>query len=108
MRKLIDIKCGKCGEIQEDKYVDLTEMDAHECGGYFERVVLNKSAFAHGDDIPGGFEVKHLLCYPDGTPKKFYSKKEIEREAAKRGYHNHVEHIGSKGSDKNPHTQRWI
>lgn len=37
-----------------------------------------------GDDIPGGIEIRHGLCNEDGTPRKYYSKSEIAREAAKR------------------------
>lgn len=38
-----------------------------------------------GDDIPGGLEVKHGLCNPDGSPRKFYSKTEIRRAANEAG-----------------------
>lgn len=63
-----------------------------------------------GDDIPGGLEMKHVLTNPDGTPKKFYSKKAIAKEMAAKGYHNHVEHKATPGSDKNMfgHTQRFV
>jgi hypothetical protein len=37
------------------------------------------------DDIPGGLEVRHGLCNDDGTPRKYYSKSEIYREAKKKG-----------------------
>ena len=39
-----------------------------------------------GDDIPGGIEIKHAICWPDGTPKKYYSKSEIKKAAADAGY----------------------
>ncbi len=38
-----------------------------------------------GDDIPGGIEMKHGICNPDGTPKRYYSKTEIKIAANKRG-----------------------
>jgi len=60
------------------------------------------------DEIPGGVEIRNGLCNADGTPHRYYSKSEIAREAAKRGLVNHVVHIGSKGSDKSPHTVRWV
>lgn len=107
-RILIDIKCASCDEIQEDRYVDLRVLEPHGCGGRFERVVLQKSAFVHGDDIPGGLEIQHGICHPDGSPKKFYTKSAIAKAAADAGYHNHVEHLPEKGTDKSPHTQRWI
>lgn len=39
-----------------------------------------------GDDIPGGYEVKHGICWPDGTPRKFYSKSAIRKAAYEAGY----------------------
>lgn len=60
-----------------------------------------------GDDIPGGLEIKHGLCNEDGSPRRYYSKSEIAREAKARGFTNLVEHKGGKGSDKSAHTTRW-
>jgi hypothetical protein len=80
------------------------------CGGLMLRVYLpTKRNNVIGDDIPGGVLIKHALCNPDGSPRRYYSHSEINREAKKRGYDNHVEHIASPGSDKNRggHTSRW-
>lgn len=60
-----------------------------------------------GDDIPGGLEIKNVLCNADGTPRKYYSHSEIRAEAKRRGYHQHVEHVTPKGTDKSAHTVRW-
>lgn len=62
------------------------------------------------DDIPGGVEIRHGLCNEDGSPRKYYSKSEIAKEAKKRGLRNHVEHVTDprSGSDRNPHTTRWV
>lgn len=60
------------------------------------------------DDIPGGILIKHGICNPDGSPRKYYSKSEMAAEAKRRGLHNHVEHITPPGSDKSPHTQRFV
>jgi hypothetical protein len=38
------------------------------------------------DSIEGGLEIRHGLCNPDGSPKKYYSKTEIRRAANERGY----------------------
>lgn len=40
--------------------------------------------------------------------RRFTSKSEMHREMAARGYANIVTHIPTRGSDKNPHTTRWI
>lgn len=39
-----------------------------------------------GDDIPGGMYVKNGVCWPDGTPRKFYAKSEIRKAADAAGY----------------------
>lgn len=38
------------------------------------------------DDIPGGYEIKHGLCNPDGSPKKYYSKSKIKETAFNSGW----------------------
>jgi hypothetical protein len=38
------------------------------------------------DEIPGGIEIRHAICNPDGSPKRYYSKTEIKRAANERGY----------------------
>lgn len=60
------------------------------------------------DDIPGGYEVRHGLCNPDGTPRKYYSKSEMAKEAKRRNLVNWVEHTPPVGTDKSKLTQRWI
>ena len=37
------------------------------------------------DDIPGGIEIRHGVCNPDGSPRKFYSKSEIRKAANEAG-----------------------
>ena len=75
-----------------------------------QRAWLTKVAAVIPDDIPGGVLIHNTICHPDGTPKRYYSKSEMKRAAAAKGYHNHVEHVPSPGSDKNRqnHTTRWI
>jgi hypothetical protein len=60
------------------------------------------------DEIPGGLEVRHGICNEDGTPRRYYSKSEMAREAKARGLVNYVRHVGSKGSDKSKTTSRWV
>lgn len=52
------------------------------------------------DDIPGGLEIKHGLCNPDGSPRKYYSKTEIKQEANRRSYT-----IG--GDTPKPYKVQW-
>lgn len=44
-----------------------------------------EAAVVRPDDIPGGLVVEHGLCHPDGTPRTYYSRSEMRREAAERG-----------------------
>ena len=110
MRKMVDIQCQGCGEIEIDRYVDIATVPAHECGGGW--VVVHLQGAAHGvigDDIPGGLEIKNLLVGPNGEPTTFYSKSGIRRAAAEKGYTwGAVDHVPDKGSDKSKHTTRWV
>lgn len=60
------------------------------------------------DDIPGGVLINHGICNEDGSPRRYYSKSEIAKEAKKRGLINRVEHVTAPGSDKNPYTKPWF
>lgn len=62
------------------------------------------------DEIPGGYIVYHGICNEDGSPRKYYSKSEMAKEAKRKGLVNSVRHITNPkdGTDKNPHTTRWI
>ena len=62
-------KCDVCNEVLEF---------------YPERDLTYACAGIIGDEIPGGLEIKHGLCNPDGSPRKYYSKTEIYQEANKR------------------------
>lgn len=73
-----------------------------------EKGVVNQANGVIGDDIPGGLEIRHGLCNEDGSPKKYYTKSAIVKEAKRRSLQNIVEHVTAPGTDKNPYTQRWI
>jgi hypothetical protein len=93
--------CGECGGWMRIG-------DFPFCHGDAAKHQPVKSFTVIGDDIPGGMEIANGLCNPDGSPRRYYTKSEIAREAKARGYHNHVEHVTAKGTDKSPHTTRWI
>lgn len=80
------------------------------CGGLLERDYAYASAAAAviDDSIPGGLLIRHGLCWPDGTPRRFDSRTEIRRAEKEAGLTNHVEHKPTPGSDKSPHTTRWV
>ena len=56
-------------------------LEFHEDFGQFG---LAPSVIA--DDIPGGMEIRHAICNPDGSPRKYYSKSEIRKAASEAGY----------------------
>lgn len=70
--------CDKCGH-------DIQIGDYPFCKG---SVIDHQNARfgVIGDDIPGGLDVKHGICWPDGTPRRFYSKSEIRKAADAAGY----------------------
>jgi hypothetical protein len=107
---MYDRKCVRCERTLIDCWEPITApVVVCECGGQTERVWLTHGANVIGDDIPGGYVVKHGACNEDGSPRKFYSKAEILRVAKERGWVQHVQHVTDpqSGSDKNKHTTRW-
>jgi len=87
----------------------LKSLDEGEHGQYLCPLEPRSSkAAVISDEIPGGVEIRHGLCHPDGTPRKFFSKSEIARAAKAAGLVNVVRHVGAKGSDKSKHTVRWF
>ena len=114
---MYDKRCNVCGRTQIDVWepiyaqlvpCEITGNPADRCQGAMLRVWLTGPPAVIQDSIEGGIEIKHGLCNPDGSPKKYYSKSEIAKEAKRRGLTNHVEHVTSPGTDKNKYTTRWI
>lgn len=131
--RMIDLRCPRCGATKLDHFQRnsaeaLPLCDVHTpvasevaevagvvqtapCLTPMERVYLPST---HGgvkdDSIPGGLWIKHGLCNPDGSPRRFDSYSEIARVAKEKGKYNHVEHMPSPGSDKNRwgHTSKWV
>lgn len=104
-----DRQCKVCGKQMIDCLEPVNAGSVQcECGGETERIWLTFGAAIVPDEIPGGVWIRHGICNEDGTPRKYYSKSEMKREAERRGLVNRVEHVGSAGSDKNKHTSRWV
>ena len=98
-----------CGTELIDCWEPITPPDVAcpKCGKSTERAWIGKPSGVIGDDIPGGVWIRHGICNPDGTPRKYYSKSEIAKEAKARGLVQLVEHVSSPGSDTNRHTTKW-
>lgn len=56
------------------------------------------------DSIPGGLVLENL----GPQPVKVYSHSERRMLMAKAGLREQVRHVGVPGTDKSPHTSRWV
>lgn len=86
------------------------EVPCKECGKPTERVWLTSGASVISDGIPGGVLISHGICHADGSPKRYYSKSDINKAAKAAGLTRIDRHVTSpkSGSDKNPHTKPWF
>lgn len=103
MLKKYDQSCLACAWIGEISVEPGTNPACPQCGSVTERIYLSGYGVIP-DEIPGGLVVENL----GHRPVKVYSKSELKFEAEKRGLVSRVQHVGEKGSDKNPYTTRWI
>ncbi len=114
-----DRRCSQCKLIQVDCWETISAESSYPCPkgcthGRMERTILPVRSLPNGSTrgVIGDacdVTIKHGLCNPDGTPRRYTSKAEMKREAEKRGLTQHVEHkAANRGSDKSPHTSRWI
>lgn len=56
------------------------------------------------DSIPGGMVIENL----SPRPQTFYSKSDFKKAMELAGVEQKVQHKGVDGTDKSPHTVRWI
>lgn len=84
MIRKLDLIC-KNDHISNDQIVTEDKLLCPVCGEEADSYWANSNIMVVGDDIPGGIWIKHGICNPDGTPKKYYSKSEIREAAAEKG-----------------------
>lgn len=87
--------CERCGAILEIGAFPFCKGDPSAHAKGFTRV--------NGDEIPGGFIDENM----GHEPVRYDSWSERRRLMKERGLVDATRHVGSQGSDKNPHTQRW-
>lgn len=118
---MYDRTCTSCGTVVEDSYEPMRASGARTCpegcGKTLERRITSgtgdapaKAPGVNADAIPGGIYIRHGLCHADGTPRRFDSKTDIRKAAAKKGLtwgYDSTEHIPARGTDKNPNTAKW-
>lgn len=80
--------CSNSHELVEIRWGKDPLPTCSECQLEMEEVFYNPnlSAMINTDDIPGGIEIRHAICNPDGTPKRYYSKSAIREAAAAAGW----------------------
>lgn len=107
---IYDRRCLSCGQIKPDCFEPLSAPDPQcGCGGVLQRVLLpGRLHHVAPDSIPGGMLVKHGICNPDGTPRRYDSYSEMRRVAKEMGLQNVVRHAPLPGTDKSKHTQQWV
>lgn len=107
---MFDRRCDTCEKVLIDclEKADIQDLTC-KCGGTQKRVWLQSAPCVIQDSIEGGIWIRHGLCDEvTGEPKKYYSKTEIRAEEKRRNYSNIVTHVTPPGSDKSPHTTRWV
>src|SRR5262245_46373257 len=105
MRTLIDTICPGCGDTHVDVWIDTHDPRYPLCSVCRLPMARRHTTApaAHSDSYRGGVWIEHGLCYADGSPRRYDSQTEIDREAKRRGLVNLVEH-----SDRSETTQRFV
>lgn len=85
MKRRLDFIC-KNEHISLDQVVTEDVFLCPICQESTETYWSGVKALVNGDEIPGGLEIRHAICNPDGSPKRYYSKSEIRKAAADAGY----------------------
>ncbi len=100
--------CAGCDDTKTHLAWDYNQLDCGTCGNRLQEAGTSRSDAPNviGDECD--VVVKHGICWPDGTPRHYGSKSEMRRVAAEMGLQQHVEHVPSRGSDKSPHTTKWV
>lgn len=106
-----DLECTSCSK----QFLDLSHSihvghpACDECGAATQNLWTGNRCVVP-DDIPGGVEIKNGLCNEDGSPRRYYSHSDINKEAKRRGLVNYVEHVSDpkSGGDKSKYTTRWV
>ena len=97
-------ECGWRGKVLRwtlEQWNEDGRLNCPACGARVTEVfeaAPNRAVGVIPDDIPGGIEIRHGLCNDDGSPRRYDSKTEIRREAARRGMviHGETPNTGSR------------
>jgi hypothetical protein len=81
--------CSACDHRFKSLQWDYEPFACPSCHAFPAPAIEDTPTRAHGivpDDIPGGMLVPHAICHADGTPKRYYSRSEMDRAARARGW----------------------
>jgi hypothetical protein len=101
---VFDISCI-CGWTADDVFTHHDLPACPQCGGATNKLWKTGSFPGVIDDTyPGGLTVENL----GPTPITFESRSDHRAYLKAHGFSPKVQHRGVQGSDKNPHTSRWV
>jgi hypothetical protein len=98
-----DQRCKTCDWWDEIVVPSGTHPPCPTCGGDTERFYIRGYGFER-DEFPGGKVIENL----GHEPVVVHSRSELKDAMAKRGLQEFVRHVPTPGSDKSPHTQRFV
>jgi hypothetical protein len=103
---IYDRQCPACGWTRADCYEPVTcAVGCPQCGVNTVREWNPSRVAVHGDDgFIGGKTFENM----GHEPVTVYSRSEYRRELDRRGLKEFVRHVPTPGSDRSPHTTRWI
>jgi len=99
---MFDISC-RCGWTADDVFTHRDLPACPECGGETNKL-WKTGAFPNVIDDTINETVENLAS----TPITFTSRSEKRLYLKQHGISEKVRHVGVQGSDRNPHTSRWV
>ena len=88
---LYDRKCPNCGDTKINCWEPMDSPPVIcSCGARTERAWITNASSVIGDELD--IEITNGLCNIDGTPRRYRSREEMNKEAKKRGFTQYVVH----------------
>lgn len=101
-----DQRCTACDWTDEVIVQPFEQPPCPQCGGPTERYypIGGRTNGVIPDEFVGGQWIENM----GHEPVYITSRSQFKRELEARGLMQAVRHVPAKGSDKSPHTTRWI
>lgn len=101
---IFDLACTACDWSRDDTFIVHALPVCPTCGSPTEKRWTSGFPAVIDDSIPGGLTIENLSAQPITV----YSKSEHRIVMKQHGASLKVRHVGVPGSDKSPHTSRWV